>query len=82
MPAQAQVAPITPAAQIIAQSVDLADFSLESAEKLRALFRTISYIPNNDPTTRELAALGVQLANEWASVIDLEREHLSGLKVD
>ncbi|WP_299944462.1 hypothetical protein [uncultured Microbulbifer sp.] len=75
-------APVVPAAradQFIAQSLDLAGISLESVEKLRTLFRTIAHIPDNNPTTQELAALGAELADGWANVIDCEREDLERL---
>ncbi|MFS1525656.1 hypothetical protein ACL7TT_16335 [Microbulbifer sp. 2304DJ12-6] len=79
MPNHAPVVPAARADQLVTQSLDLAGISLESVEKLRALFRTIAYIPDNNPTTQELAALGAQLADEWANNIDCEREDLERL---
>ncbi|MDP5210013.1 hypothetical protein [Microbulbifer sp. 2205BS26-8] len=79
MPNHAPVVPAARADQFITQSLELAGVSLETTKKLRTLFRTIVYIPDNNPTTQELAALGAQLADEWANVIDCEREDLEQL---
>ncbi|WKD48236.1 hypothetical protein [Microbulbifer spongiae] len=80
MPNHAPVVPVARVDQLVTQSLDLAIISLEAVEKLRTLFRTIAYIPENNPTTQELAALGAQLAGEWADVIDSDREDLERLE--
>ncbi|MFA0812955.1 hypothetical protein, partial [Microbulbifer epialgicus] len=80
MPNHALVAPISQANNSIAQSLDIASLSLDSLRKLRTLFHSITCMPENDPTARELAAIGVQLADESANIIDCEREDLENME--
>ncbi|MCH9691700.1 MAG: hypothetical protein K0U59_06505 [Gammaproteobacteria bacterium] len=76
MPNHAPVAPVCRAGPLITQCLDLAGISLETAEKLRTLFHAIARMPDNTSTSQELAALGAELADQWANVIDCERENL------
>ncbi|MFS1524719.1 hypothetical protein ACL7TT_11485 [Microbulbifer sp. 2304DJ12-6] len=80
MPNHAPVVPAARADQFITQSLDLAGVSLEAVEKLRTLFLAISFMPDNHPTTQELATLGAHLAGEWVNVIESEREDLERLE--
>ncbi|WP_444893596.1 hypothetical protein ACJJIE_03675 [Microbulbifer sp. TRSA001] len=76
----AQVTPISQADNLVTRSLDIAGISLESLNKLRTLFQSISQISENNTTARELAVIGAHLADEWANLIDCEREDLESLE--
>ncbi|MCO1336532.1 hypothetical protein MO867_19550 [Microbulbifer sp. OS29] len=76
----AQVTPISQADNLVTRSLDIAGISLESLNKLRTLFQSISQISENNTTARELAVIGAHLADEWANLIDCEREDLEHME--
>ncbi|MCO1335455.1 hypothetical protein MO867_14040 [Microbulbifer sp. OS29] len=76
---QAPAVSIPQADNLIVRSLDLANLSLESLSKLRTLFQSISQISEDKTTSQELAVIGAHLADEWANLIDCEREDLERL---
>ncbi|WP_444919990.1 hypothetical protein ACJJID_13905 [Microbulbifer sp. CnH-101-G] len=64
----------------LGRSIDIANLSLESLNKLRTLFQSISQISEDKTTSQELAVIGAHLADEWANLIDCEREDLERLE--
>ncbi|WP_020414614.1 hypothetical protein [Microbulbifer variabilis] len=77
---QAPVVSISQADDFLGRSIDIANLSLESLNKLRTLFQSISQISEDKTTSQELAVIGAHLADEWANLIDCEREDLERLE--
>ncbi|WP_444910475.1 hypothetical protein [Microbulbifer sp. TRSA005] len=73
---QAPVAFTPQADNFLDRSIDIANFSLESINKLRTLFQSISLISESNATSQELAVIGAYLADEWANLIECGREDL------
>ncbi|WP_444903123.1 hypothetical protein ACJJIU_15560 [Microbulbifer sp. CnH-101-E] len=73
---QAPVVSTPQADNLLDRSIDIANLSLESINKLRTLFHSISLISKSNTTSQELAVIGAHLADEWANLIDREREDL------
>ncbi|WP_444937706.1 hypothetical protein [Microbulbifer sp. JMSA002] len=77
---QAPVVSTPQADNFLGRSIDIANLSLESLNKLRTLFQSISQISEDKTTSQELAVIGAHLADEWANLIDCEREDLERLE--
>lgn len=55
---------------------DLAGLSLEGIDSMRTLFHVISRLPDDPDTSRELARIGLRLANDYHNLVDCERENM------
>lgn len=55
---------------------DLAGLSLEGLDSMRTLFHVISRLPDDPDTSRELARIGLRLANDYHNLVDCERENM------
>ncbi|WP_444919999.1 hypothetical protein ACJJID_13950 [Microbulbifer sp. CnH-101-G] len=64
----------------LGRSIDIANLSLESINKLRTLFQSISLISESNTTSQKPAVIGAHLADERANLIDCEREDLEKLE--